>query len=83
FLIALQFIPESPRFLVGRERDGEARGVLARLFGADAAERKVADIRASFARDHHPRLSDVLAPGTVLRPVVWAGLLLAVFQQFV
>ncbi|MFX8289570.1 MFS transporter, partial [Acinetobacter baumannii] len=61
----------------------EARGVLARLFGAAEAERKLTDIRASFANDHQPRLGDVLAPRTLFRPVVWAGLLLAVFQQFV
>jgi SP family sugar:H+ symporter-like MFS transporter len=83
FLIALQFIPESPRYLIVSDRVDEARGVLTRLFGSAEADRKVADIRASFATDHHPRLADVLAPGTVLRPVVWAGLLLALFQQFV
>lgn len=83
FLVALQFIPESPRYLVISGRDDEARGVLARLFGAAEAERKLTDIRASFANDHQPRLGDVLAPRTLFRPVVWAGLLLAVFQQFV
>src|SRR3546814_9609675 len=28
-------------------------------------------------------LSDPTAPGTLFRPIVWAGLLLATFQQFV
>lgn len=81
FLAALFFIPESPRFLVARGRHEEARGVLARLFGAAAAEAKLAEIRGSFAADHRPRLRDITAPGTGLRPIVWVGLMLAVFQQ--
>lgn len=81
FLAALFFIPESPRFLVARGRHEDARGVLARLFGAAVAEAKLAEIRGSFAADHRPRLRDVTAPGTGLRPIVWVGLMLAVFQQ--
>jgi SP family sugar:H+ symporter-like MFS transporter len=83
FLIALFFIPESPRYLVSRKRDGEAAGVLTRLFGASEAKVKLAEIKASFSEDHRPRFRDVLAPGTVLRPIVWAGLVIAVFQQLV
>ncbi|ODP38702.1 sugar porter family MFS transporter [Sphingomonas turrisvirgatae] len=83
FLIALFFIPESPRFLVSKGRDAEASAVLTSLFGADEAARKLVEIKASFA-GHRPALRDILDPvkGGV-RPVVWAGLLLAVFQQLV
>lgn len=83
FLIALFFIPESPRYLVSVGREGEARAVLARLFGEEEAVRKIGEIRASFSKDHRPRLSDVTAPGTIFRPIVWAGIMLATFQQFV
>ena len=83
FLVALLFIPESPRYLVNRGREDEARKVLTSLFGAEEADRKVTEIRDSFAGDHRPRLSDVLAKGTIFRPIVWAGILLATFQQFV
>ncbi|MFC3101620.1 sugar porter family MFS transporter [Altererythrobacter lauratis] len=83
FLVALFFIPESPRYLVSRGRDAEALDVLTRIFGTDEAQRKVVEIKASFSADHRPRLSDVTAPGTVFRPIVWAGIMLATFQQFV
>jgi len=83
FLVALFFIPESPRYLVSRGRTEEARAVLARLFGQAEADRKIGDIEASFSADHRPRLSDVTQPGTGFRPIVWAGIMLATFQQFV
>ena len=83
FLLALFFIPESPRFLVAKGRHDEAGGVLIKLFGEVVAKAKLEEIRGSFTADHRPRLSDVRAPGTLLRPIVWAGLVLAVFQQLV
>jgi MFS transporter, SP family, sugar:H+ symporter len=83
FLVALFFVPESPRFLVARGRHDQAGGVLTSLFGEVVAKAKLEEIRGSFSSDHRPRLSDVLAPGTGLRPIVWAGLIIAVFQQLV
>jgi SP family sugar:H+ symporter-like MFS transporter len=83
FLIALFFIPESPRYLVSKGRNEQAGKVLTDLFGADVARAKLEEIRASFSQDHRPRLSDLKAPGGGIRPIVWAGILLAVFQQLV
>lgn len=86
FLIALFFIPESPRYLVAKGRDAEADKVLTDLFGPTAGKAKLAEIRASFS-DHRPSLRDILAPAgggfLGIRSIVWAGLLLAVFQQLV
>ncbi|CAN7393680.1 sugar porter family MFS transporter [Phenylobacterium sp. LjRoot225] len=85
YLLALLIIPESPRYLVIKRRDAEAQVVLARLFGPAAAERKIAEIRASLASDlHKPKLSDLLDKTTGrVRPILWAGIGLAVFQQLV
>jgi len=84
YLVALLAIPESPRFLVVKGRDAEAEKVLSRLFGPGAGARKVAEIRGSLVADHKPRFSDLLNPTTgKVRPILWAGLILAVFQQLV
>src|SRR5688572_15262073 len=83
FLVALFLIPESPRYLVSRGRDAEASKVLTSLFGPAEADRKIGEIQASFSKDHRPSFRDVAAAGTVFRPIVWAGIMLATFQQFV
>lgn len=84
YLAALLLIPESPRFLVVKNRDAQAQAVLSKLFGPTAGARKVAEIRASLAADHKPSFRDLLDPATrKVRPIVWAGLILAVFQQLV
>ena len=84
YLAALTLIPESPRYLVLKGRDEEAKSVLSKLFGAETADAKVADIRHTLATDHQPRLSDLKDPATGrIRPILWAGIGIAVFQQLV
>lgn len=85
YFLALLVIPESPRYLVARGREEEAHTVLTRLFGTAEADRKVTGIRNSLAADHHrPKLSDLIDKGSgKIRPIVWTGIGLAVFQQFV
>jgi SP family sugar:H+ symporter-like MFS transporter len=84
YLAALTLIPESPRYLVMKGRDAQAAHVLTRLFGAETADAKVAEIRHTLATDHQPRLSDLKDPATGrIRPILWAGIGIAVFQQLV
>ena len=84
YFVALLFIPESPRYLMFKGREAEAQHVLSRLFGEAEARRKVAQIRASLATDHQPKLKDLIDPTTGrLARVVWAGIGLAIFQQLV
>jgi SP family sugar:H+ symporter-like MFS transporter len=84
FFLCLLGIPESPRFLVAKGKDAQAEKILSRLFGQGHGAKKVAEIRASLAVDHQPKFSDLLDPTTrKLRVILWAGLVLAVFQQLV
>lgn len=84
YFFALLLIPESPRFLVASGRKAKALSVLERLMGRVEAEEKCAAIEASLASDHHrPRLSDIVDKQHGVRPIVWVGIGLAVFQQLV
>ncbi|MBO6761391.1 MAG: sugar porter family MFS transporter, partial [Roseivirga sp.] len=85
FFISLLFIPESPRFLVAKQKQTKAEKVLSKLYGTVVGKRKVTEIDASLAKDKHkPKFSDLYdkVKGRV-RPIVWIGIGLAVFQQFV
>jgi sugar porter (SP) family MFS transporter len=85
FLVALFFIPESPRYLVVKRRTEDALRVLTRLYGAEQARIKLGEIENSLAADaHRPRLSDLIDTSTKkLRKIVWVGIGLATFQQLV
>jgi MFS transporter, SP family, sugar:H+ symporter len=82
FLVGVLLIPESPRFLVAHGKRNDARGIFARI-GGDA-EALVRQVEQSLRGEHRPRLSDLFVRGTrQLAPVVWVGMGLAAFQQFV
>lgn len=84
FLVALFFIPESPRYLVAKGHMDQASKVLTDLFGPATARTKLEEIRASFTVDHRPSFRDLIDPRTGgIRPILWAGLVIAVFQQLV
>ena len=76
-------IPESPRYLVSRERMREARRVLSRVLGGVDIDAKVAQIRQTLSSERRPRLADVRGPALGLMPIVWVGIGLSIFQQFV
>jgi SP family sugar:H+ symporter-like MFS transporter len=76
-------IPESPRYLLAKGRIDDARDVLRRVLGAKGLSEKIAQIRDSMRSDHTPTWSDLRGPAMGLLPIVWIGIGLSVFQQFV
>jgi MFS transporter, SP family, sugar:H+ symporter len=76
-------IPESPRYLIATHRIPEARRILSGLLGERGLDIKINRIRETMERDKPPSWGDLRAPRTGLLPIVWVGLGLSVFQQFV
>lgn len=76
-------IPESPRYLIAAHKIPEARKVLTALLGEKNLEVKIDRIRSSVAREKKPSMADVKGPALGLMPIVWIGIGLSVFQQFV
>ncbi len=76
-------IPESPRHLMAKGRIAEARAVLKRVLGEHGLTAKITQIRDSLAGDKEPSWSDLRGPAAGLLPIVWIGIGLSVFQQFV
>ena len=75
-------IPESPRYLVAQNREPEAAKVLTKVLGGNVLE-KIEEIRQTVVRERKPKLSDLLSRSGGLLPIVWVGMGLSIFQQFV
>lgn len=76
FIILLFFIPETPRYLVLKNRVDKAMVVLTRTLGKTGAESNIIGIKESFTGKSAPWLSF----GSL---VILISILLAAFQQFV
>ncbi len=75
-------VPESPRYLVARGKEAEAKAVLQQIYVNDATQ-KVSSIHDSLRGEHKMSMSDIKGPRLGLLPIVWVGIILAVLQQFV
>jgi len=83
FLLTLLLIPESPRFLVARQRYAEARSVLSRLFGQRVADLRMEEIKRTVSAEHLPSFADLRDGHGRIRRILWVGIGLATFQQLV
>ncbi|MBM3689277.1 MAG: sugar porter family MFS transporter [Actinobacteria bacterium] len=82
FALLVLRIPESPRYLVSIGKTAEAAEVLSTIYTVDVTP-IVDDIKQSLQGDHKPRMSDLRGKAFGLMPIVWIGILLSAFQQFV
>jgi len=77
-------IPESPRYLVAKSRVKEAAHVLHHFVSRKPPpEVKIAEIQQSMQLEKTQSIRDLRGPLLGFLPIVWVGILLSVFQQFV
>ena len=82
--IGMLTVPHTPRWLMERDREDDARSVLDELRAGDEradVDGEIEDIKEAARNERSSRLGDLF--GGRLRPLLWVGLGLAVFQQFV
>jgi MFS transporter, SP family, xylose:H+ symportor len=76
FFVLLFFVPETPRYLAMKGKDDKALKVLAKIGGEQRAEATLGEIKATLHEKNAPWLSYGFF-------VIFIGIMLSVFQQFV
>lgn len=76
-------IPESPRYLVSRQRDAEAARVLSMITGELHPNERIDEIRSTLRTEQKSSFADIRGPRLGLHPLVWVGIVMAVLQQLV
>jgi SP family arabinose:H+ symporter-like MFS transporter len=76
---SLFLVPESPRWLVARQRNNEALAVLIKTSGEAFAGAELLEIEDTLKIHQESVFSDLLAPK--VRPLLFMGIILAVFSQ--
>lgn len=83
FLIGVLFIPESPRYLVAQGKLKHAKEVFHKISNDDA-DTQISEVKHSLQSDKKPSIRDLFIDGSKkVHPIVWVGVALSVFQQFV
>ncbi|WP_426358740.1 sugar porter family MFS transporter [Pseudocolwellia sp. HL-MZ19] len=83
FLVGVLFIPESPRYLVAQGQTEKAKAVFKRISSGNENE-QIKAVKESLHGDQKTSIRDLFISGTAkIHPIVWVGIALSVFQQFV
>ncbi|KQR23582.1 sugar porter family MFS transporter [Microbacterium sp. Leaf151] len=76
-------VPESPRFLLAKGRVDEARSIFARLVPPADLEKTMKDLTQAIDTDRKNANVSLRGPVLGLQRIVWIGIILSAFQQFV
>jgi SP family arabinose:H+ symporter-like MFS transporter len=79
FLLLLLVVPETPRWLIKKGRKKEAANILVKTSGSTSAQTEMKSIEASFHHQQQIPFSRLFS--ATYRPVLFIGILIAVFQQ--
>ncbi len=83
FLLGVILIPESPRYLVAQGKIEEARSIFKRI-ATGIEDEQIAEVKKSLHGDKKPSIADLFIDGKKkIHPIIWVGIGLSVFQQFV
>lgn len=83
YLVFSFIVPESPRYLIASGQQEKSKHVLLKVWGnQEFVNREVDIIESTVNSDHKNKFSDIFFNGKLL-PIVWVGLILSMFQQFV
>jgi MFS transporter, SP family, arabinose:H+ symporter len=82
FLVLLLLVPESPRWLVKKNRNDQAEEILARIGGRAYAAKELSEIRDTISTEELARVNfkDLFAPK--LRWIIFIGAIIAVYSQW-
>jgi SP family sugar:H+ symporter-like MFS transporter len=76
-------MPESPRYLLAKGRNDEARAIFQRLVPAADLDKTMNELISGIEDDKKNKSASLRGPAFGLQPIVWIGIILSVFQQFV
>ncbi|ONI64370.1 MFS transporter [Leifsonia sp. ALI-44-B] len=82
-ILALR-LPESPRYLVSRGKEAEAKKIFATVWPSDEVDRAMREAEKSIEEDQIAKKTGTLKGNRFgLAPIVWIGIILSMLQQLV
>ena len=82
FFVLMFLVPKSPRFLVKRRQAAQAKAVLTKIGGDAYAHSELESIQLTLKESQQQQVAFKELAQPQVRPVLWLGIVLAVFQQW-
>ena len=76
-------LPESPRFHVLKGEDAKAKDQIAAIWPGENVASAMRDMKESVKEDRESAKGSLRGDRFGLKPIVWVGIILSIFQQFV
>ena len=80
FLILLFFVPKSPRWLMIKGQEDEAKTILTQIHGKEIADKEFKEIQESIHKDENSEKVNIFSKSIL--PIIIIGTILSVLQQF-